>query len=192
MRSPWRESGMPSETYWETFFNVEATLDILTGPSIAGNVLEFGCGYGSFTLPVARRTTGYVTALDIDPEMVDCVQRKLAVDHISNVLTDVRDFVALGSGVATGSQSHAMIYNLLHLEHPIMLLHEAYRSLQDGGLLSIIHWRSDIPTPRGPSLAIRPTPEQCKVWMAEAGFRQIESINLQTCCPFHFGLLGRR
>ena len=81
-----RESGMPSETYWETFFNVEATLDILTGPSIAGNVLEFGCGYGSFTLPVARRTTGYVTALDIDPEMVDCVQRKLAVDHISNVL----------------------------------------------------------------------------------------------------------
>lgn len=73
-----------------------------------------------------------------------------------------------------------------------MLLHEAYRSLQDGGLLSIIHWRSDIPTPRGPSLAIRPTPEQCKVWMAEAGFRQIESINLQTCCPFHFGLLGRR
>ncbi len=187
-----RESGMPSETYWETFFNVEATLDILTGPSIAGNVLEFGCGYGSFTLPVARRTTGYVTALDIDPEMVDCVQRKLAVDHISSVLTDVRDFVALGSGVATGSQSHAMIYNLLHLEQPIMLLHEAYRSLQDGGLLSIIHWRSDIPTPRGPSLAIRPTPEQCKVWMAEAGFRQIESINLQTCCPFHFGLLGRR
>jgi len=187
-----RESGMPSETYWETFFNVEATLDILTGPSIAGNVLEFGCGYGSFTLPVARRTIGYVTALDIDPEMVDCVQRKLAVDHISNVLTDVRDFVALGSGVATGSQSHAMIYNLLHLDHPIMLLYEAYRSLQDGGLLSIIHWRSDIPTPRGPSLAIRPTPEQCKVWMAEAGFRQIESINLQTCCPFHFGLLGRR
>ena len=49
-----RESGMPSETYWETFFNVETTLDILTGSSIEGNVLEFGCGYGSFTLPVAE------------------------------------------------------------------------------------------------------------------------------------------
>jgi hypothetical protein len=85
-----------------------------------------------------------------------------------------------------------MIFNLLHLEQPVDLLREAYRTLQDGGVLSVIHWRSDIPTPRGPSLAIRPTPEQCREWMAEAGFRAIESVDLQSCCPFHFGLLARR
>lgn len=187
-----RESGMPDEVYWASFFDAEAVIDSLLGPLVEGNVIEFGCGYGSFTVPAARRTTGKVTALDIEPEMVDCVRRKAVALELPNIQAVVRDFVAHGTGVATGSQAHAMIFNLLHLEQPVCLLHEAYRTLQDGGALSVIHWRSDIPTPRGPSLAIRPTPEQCREWMVAAGFHSIESVDLQTCCPFHFGLLARR
>jgi hypothetical protein len=64
--------------------------------------------------------------------------------------------------------------------------------LGTGGAVSVIHWRSDIPTPRGPSLDIRPTPEQCREWMQEAGFTAVQTIDLQSCCPYHFGLLGRR
>lgn len=187
-----RESGMPDEAYWASFFEADAAVDRLLGLSVEGNVIEFGCGYGSFTVPAARRTAGYVTALDIELEMVDCVRQKAVACNLSNIQAEVRDFVAHGTGVATGSQAHAMIFNLLHLERPVSLLREAYRTLQDGGVLSVIHWRSDIPTPRGPSLAIRPTPEQCREWMAEAGFRAIESVDLQNCCPFHFGLLARR
>ena len=187
-----RESGMPDEAYWASFFEAETTIDSLLGPSVEGNVIEFGCGYGSFTVPAARRTAGYVTALDIEPEMVDCVRQKAVACNLSNIQAEVRDFVAHGTGVATGSQAHAMIFNLLHLEQPVDLLREAYRTLQDGGVLSVIHWRSDIPTPRGPSLAIRRTPEQCREWIAEAGFRAIESVDLQSCCPFHFGLLAKR
>ncbi len=187
-----RESGMPDETYWASFFDADVALEQLLGPRVEGNVIEFGCGYGSFTVPLARRTTGYVTALDIEPEMVDCVRRKATASKLANIQLEVRDFVAHGTGVATASQAHAMIFNLLHLEQPVSLLREAYRTLQDGGVLSVMHWRSDIPTPRGPSLAIRPTPEQCREWMAVAGFHTIESVDLQTCCPFHFGLLARR
>jgi ubiquinone/menaquinone biosynthesis C-methylase UbiE len=187
-----RESGMPDETYWASFFDADVALEKLLGSRVDGNVIEFGCGYGSFTVPAARRTAGYVTGLDIEPEMVDCVRRKAAACNLTNIQVEVRDFVAHGTGVATASQAHAMIFNLLHLEQPVSLLREAYRTLQDGGVLSVIHWRSDIPTPRGPSLAIRPTPEQCREWMAAAGFHSIESVDLQTCCPFHFGLLARR
>lgn len=187
-----RESGMPDEAYWASFFEADAAIDRLLGLSVEGNVIEFGCGYGSFTVPAARRTAGYVTALDIEPEMVDCVRQKAVACNLSNIQAEVRDFVAHGTGVATGSHAHAMIFNLLHLERPVNLLREAYRTLQDGGVLSVVHWRSDIPTPRGPSLAIRPTPEQCRIWMAEAGFSAIESVDLQSCCPFHFGLLARR
>jgi SAM-dependent methyltransferase len=187
-----RESGMPDEVYWASFFEAESTIDSLLGPLVEGNVIEFGCGYGSFTVPAARRTAGTITALDIEPEMVDCVRQKAVAFELPNIQAEERDFVAHGTGVATASQVHAMIFNLLHLEQPVDLLREAYRTLQDGGVLSVIHWRSDIPTPRGPSLAIRPTPEQCREWMAEAGFRAIESVDLQSCCPFHFGLLARR
>lgn len=187
-----RESGMPDEAYWTSFFDAEAAIEKLLGSLVEGNVIEFGSGYGSFTLPAARRTTGHVTALDIEPEMVNCVRQKASACNLTNIRAEVRDFIAYGTGLIAGSQAHAMIYNLLHLEQPVSLLREAYRTLQAGGMLSVIHWRSDIPTPRGPSLAIRPTPEQCRIWMAQAGFNTIKPIDLHSCCPFHFGLLAER
>ncbi len=188
-----RESGMPEEAYWNSFFDVEAALDVLLGPpGVSGHALEFGCGYGTFTLPAARRISGSLRALDIEPALVAEVQRKAGAEGINNVHAELRDFVADGSGVKSASLAHAMIYNLLHLDHPVALLREAHRVLSPGATLSVIHWRSDIPTPRGPSLAIRPTPEQCREWMAAAGFHAIESVDLQMCCPFHFGLLARR
>lgn len=187
-----RESGMPDEAYWATFFDPEAMLDrLLPDDGRAGDVVEFGCGYGSFTLPAARRVSGIVTALDIEPQMVVIVARKAEAGRVGNIRVAMRDFVAAGSGLADASQSHAMIYNLLHLEEPVALLREARRVLGEGGSLSVVHWRSDIATPRGPSLAIRPSPEQCRTWMAQAGFERIADVDLQDCSPYHFGLLGR-
>lgn len=187
-----RESGMPDEAYWATFFAPEAALDrLLPEDGRTGNMVEFGCGYGTFTLPAARRVAGVVTALDIEPEMVALVHRKAVAAAVGNVRAAVRDFVADGTGLADGSQQHAMIFNLLHLEAPVPLLRSAHRALAEGGSLSVIHWRSDLPTPRGPSLAIRPSPAQCRRWMEEAGFCAVRAVDLQSCCPYHFGLLGR-
>ena len=187
-----RESDMPDEACWAGFFAAEIAVDRLLGAAVPGDVIEFGCGYGTFTVPAARRTKGRVTALDIEPEMVDCVRHKAATLELPNIQADVRDFVAQGTGLDSGSQAHAMIYNLLHLQHPVKLLREASRILHDGGVLSVMHWRSDIQTPRGPSLAIRPALEQCREWMTGAGFHSIESVYLFDCCLFHFGLLARR
>lgn len=188
-----RESGMPEETYWESFFDADAVMKILFSTSgLAGNLIEFGCGYGTFTVPAARYTYGIVTALDINPQMVERVQQKIEAQGLSNVQAEVRDFVADGTGLDSGTQDHALIFNLLHLEQPVALLQEAHRVLHDGGMLFVMHWRSDIPTPRGPSLAIRPRPEQCQTWLQEAGFQNIEWVDLQPCCPYHFGLIARR
>jgi SAM-dependent methyltransferase len=188
-----RESGMPEEAFWATFFDPEAALDqLLTLAGSPGNIVEFGCGFGTFTLPAARRTAGVVSALDIEPEMVESVREKADAEACDNIHVELRDFVADGTGLETGSQAHAMIFNLLHLDNPVALLSEAHRVLCTGGAVSVVHWRSDIPTPRGPSLDIRPTPEQCREWMQEAGFTAVQTVDLQSCCPYHFGLLGQR
>lgn len=187
-----RESGMPEEDFWASFFDADRAVETLLGDSdLQGNLVEFGCGYGTFTLLAAQRITGKVTALDIEPGMVTSVRCKAEMGGLSNIHVVLRDFVAQGAGLADGSQAHAMIYNLLHLENPNALLAEAYRILRPDGVLSVIHWRNDIPTPRGPSLAIRPSPDQCQRWMAQAGFEPVELVDLQHCCPFHFGLIGR-
>lgn len=188
-----RDSGMPDEAHWASFFDADAALEKLAGHGrIAGDVLEFGCGYGTFTLPVTRRTDGIVTALDIDPAMVGQVKELASEEGITNIQAEIRDFVVEGTGVPSGSQTHAMIYNLLHLEQPVALLRETYRTLRVGGVISVIHWRSDIPTPRGPSLSIRPRPEQCEAWLKEAEFKAIERVDLRHCCPYHFGLIAMR
>lgn len=188
-----RESGMPDETYWASFFDPEGILDrLLISPERCHNLVEFGCGYGTFTLPAARCIKGTVAALDIDPEMVALVRQRAEHLRKDNIRPEVRDFVEHGSGLEDASQGHAMVFNLLHLDEPVALLREAYRTLQPGGILSVIHWRSDIDTPRGPPLDIRPTPEQCMTWMAEAGFESISSIDLGPAAPYHFGLAGQR
>jgi ubiquinone/menaquinone biosynthesis C-methylase UbiE len=188
-----RESGMPDEAHWASFFDCEAAVGKLLGaPGMQGDVVEFGCGYGSFTVPAARRMSGLITALDIEPGMIAVVREKAASLGLHSIRAELRDFVADGTGLDAGSQAQAMIFNLLHLAQPGELLREARRTLQDGGVLSVLHWRSDIPTPRGPPLEMRPTPGQCRQWMADAGFRAIASVDLQDCCPFHFGLVGRR
>ena len=187
------DSGMPDEAYWAQFFEVEAALDALAGSGRnVGDVLEFGCGYGTFTLPAAKRTDGIVTALDIDPAMTARVSERAAQEGAANIRAELRDFVAKGAGVSSGSQAHAMIYNLLHLEQPVALLREAHRALKPGGVVSVMHWRSDIPTPRGPALSIRPRPEQCEAWLRDAGFSAAERVDLRSCCPYHFGLIATR
>lgn len=188
-----RESGMPEEAYWQSFFAAEAALDQLLQPlESADEIVEFGCGYGTFTLPAARRTTGHLTALDIEPTMVAAVAAKAAAAGLNNVHAVQRDFVLEGTGLADGSQAHAMVFNLLHLEDPLALLREARRVLRPGGEISVIHWRTDIPTPRGPSLSIRPTAEQCTGWLQEAGFTGVQQVGLGDSCPYHYGLLAWR
>lgn len=188
-----RESGMPSEEYWGTFFESDTAVTRLLGNDVLqGDIVEFGCGYGTFTIPAARRISGVTTALDIDTEMIATVRRKAEAAGLANVTTLERDFMAHGAGLTARSQSHAMIYNLLHVDDPLGLLKEAYRVLVFGGRLSIMHWRSDIPTPRGPSLDIRPTPEQCLAWIERVGFKDIDAVSLRDCCPFHFGLVASR
>ena len=188
-----RESGMPEETSWERFFDAGAAIDKLAGgTSTSGAVVEFGCGYGTFTLAVARRTTGLVTALDIEPAMIERLDQRAAACGLSNIRPVLRDFVAQGTGLGAGTQETALIFNLLHIEQPVALLRQARRTLRLGGRVAVMHWRSDIPTPRGPSLPIRPNAEQCRAWLVEAGFQRVETVDLQACCPFHFGLTALR
>lgn len=182
---------MPAEDYWASFFDAHMALRLLMdGETPPDDVVEFGCGYGTFTLPAAERASGVVTALDIEPDMVAAVRDKAAQLGIDNIRAEMRDFIAQGTGLTDGSQAHAMVYNLLHLERPVDLLIEARRVLRVGGRLSVMHWRSDIPTPRGPPLAMRPSPDQCKAWIAEAGFAGSHIVDLRAACPFHFGFIA--
>ena len=160
-----------------------------TGP--CGQVVEFGCGYGTFTIPAGKLISGEIIALDIEPRMVECTLRKAEAAGLPNVLGVTRDFVADGCGIPDGQAGYAMLFNILHIENPVELLREALRALAPGGKAGIVHWRSDIETPRGPSRSIRPTMEQCRAWGEQAGLEFVRYESL-CCCSWHWGLVMRR
>ena len=185
-----RESGMPEESYWQSFYDADCIVEKLEcAKESKENIVEFGSGYGTFTFPAARRTSGVVHAFDIEPDLVALVQRRATESGLLNLRAEVRDFVAQGTGLPDGSMDHAIVYNLLHLEDPVRLMKEALRVLKPGGAVSIIHWKYDSSTPRGPSMAVRPRPEQCRTWAEAAGFLFLRDQDLSECCQFHYGLL---
>jgi SAM-dependent methyltransferase len=186
-----RESGMPEEALWETFFQPEEALDRLRVTAGVGNVVEFGCGYGTFTLPAARRSRGQVFAFDIEPEMVAATVDRAACEGVTNVVAAERDFVVSGTGLLPESAEYAMVFNILHCEEPPVLLAEAWRVLARGGLLGIMHWNYDETTPRGPNMEIRPRPEQCRDWAIAAGFELLPP-GIVPLPPYHYGLVLRK
>jgi len=183
-----RDSGMPEADYWNTLFDVPLILAQLEIDASVRDVVEFGCGYGTFAVPVAQRIQGVLYALDLEPEMLEATRQAAAAQGVENLTLRQRDFVAEGSGLPDESVDYAMLFNILHAEDPVGLLREAHRVLRGGGRLGVIHWRYDAATPRGPSLDIRPRPEDCATWIEQAGFR-VTRRNLDLP-PYHYGFLA--
>lgn len=183
-----RDSGMPDQDWWESFFDPEAVLDALGLRQFDGPVIDVGCGYGTFTLAVARRTTHPVIAIDIEPAMVDLTASKARQAGLQHVRCRLVDVTEESLGIDPAHAAVVLAFNLLHCEDPLSLLTSARMALRPGGRFAAIHWRSDVPTPRGPGLSIRPRPEALRALLVQAGFSiAIEPVVLP---PYHFGLVG--
>lgn len=183
-----RDSGMPDEEMWSGFFEPAKVLETFGLDRDVHDLVEYGCGYGTFTLAAAGIVSGTVYALDIEADMVSLVEEKCREAGITNVRATVRDFVKEGTGLPEDSIDAALLFNILHHEEPVALMKEALRVLKPGGRLAVIHWNYDPTTPRGPAMEIRPRPEQCLAWGKTAGFT-FSGVEQFDFPPYHYGLL---
>ncbi len=186
-----RDSGMLEEDTWAGFFDPQTTFRQLGLTAAICNVVEFGCGYGTFTIPAARIVSGIVYTLEIEPQMIHHAKAHVDAAGLTNVQFIERDFITDGSGLADDIADYVMLFNILHPERPIELLQEARRNLRDGGVLGIIHWKYDAQTPRGPDMEFRPRPEQVCQWVEEAGF-ETSGERIVDLPPYHYGLAVRK
>lgn len=185
-----RESSMPAAGMWHTFFDPGAILDAMGLTGDVRDAVDFGCGYGTFTIPAAKRIQGTLHGFDIDPAMIEASRRGAEQENVRNVRLSLRDFAADGTALDAASVDYVMLFNILHAEDPLRLLREAHRILSPGGHIGVIHWNYDPKTPRGPPMAMRPRPADCRRWIEAAGFViETEHIDLP---PYHYGILARK
>ena len=178
---------MPEEEIWASFFNIDLILSELDIDSDITDLAEIGCGYGTFTIPSAKKINGKLYAFDIEEGMIEKLEQELRSRHINNVIPEHRDILTRTTGLAANSVDYVMLFNILHHESPDDLLNEAYRILKPEGKLGILHWRSDIKTPRGPDLTIRPKPDQILQWIDRQKFSLYKGPTVIK--PYHFGMI---
>jgi len=182
-----RDSGMPDDKLWNDFFDTDLILSELQIDSQINDLVEIGSGYGTFTIPTARLLKGKLFAFDIENEMIDYLREKLSNHKIDNVILEQRDILTQTTGLAYNSVDYVMLFNILHHDSPTDFLNESFRILKQNGKIGIIHWRSDISTPRGPDLSIRPKPDQIIEMIDNKRFSIAKKPFILE--PYHYGLV---
>jgi ubiquinone/menaquinone biosynthesis C-methylase UbiE len=180
---------MPKEELWNKFFDPARVLSKLGINNTVEDVVDFGSGYGTFTIPAAKMITGKIYAIDVERSLIQLVAKKAKEHNLHNVIPIFRDFISEGSGLADSSVDFAMLFNILHLEKPTILLKEAYRVLKPSGRVGIIHWNYDPNTPRGPPMDIRPKPEHVRHWAESVGFIFEQQLDLES---YHYAMILRK
>jgi SAM-dependent methyltransferase len=182
---------MPEEELWERLLKPESILDRLGIGSDLGDVAELGCGYGTFTIPVAIRISGALYTYDIDKIMAARTLERSCAAGLANVTVEARDVLAEGFGLAPGTLDGCLLFNILHHEDPVAMLRCAAEVVRPGGRVFVIHWRHDSATPRGPDLAIRPRPGDVVKWAQSVPSLSADgpAVDLP---PWHYGLVLHR
>ncbi|MGD9125954.1 MAG: class I SAM-dependent methyltransferase [Planctomycetia bacterium] len=136
------------ETYWSRFAddfeernlyvaskeNIEATQKALADQAISGNVLELGCGNGTYSKILARTAT-HIDATDLSDEMVAASRERLK--SFDNISVKKEDCFCLSYPDA--SFDSVVMGNLLHvIPEPEKAIQESKRVLKNGGDLFVI------------------------------------------------------
>ncbi len=186
-----RESGMPDREYWNSFYDAECVVKAMLPTTIQGTIVEVGSGYGTFTLPVLRNWDNPFVGYDIEDDLIGELRDQIPPTRQRVQLLN-RDIVENGIRSDGDPIGHVMLFNILHIEEPVGLLHQVHAELTGGGTVSVIHWKYDATTPRGPSMTIRPKPDDIVAWLSDAGFCAIQQVDLSTCCKYHYGITAAK
>jgi ubiquinone/menaquinone biosynthesis C-methylase UbiE len=101
------------------------------------HALDYGCGPGSYTMPLAELVgkSGKIYALDVHPLAIQAVRRIAAKKGMANVQTILSD---CQTGLPSDSVDVVLLYDILHdLDEPDRVLAELHRVLRPKGILSV-------------------------------------------------------
>jgi cyclopropane fatty-acyl-phospholipid synthase-like methyltransferase len=110
-------------------------------------VVDFGCGNGFYTLPMAKQVgpDGKVLAVDIQPEMIQMLKERAAnagVDNIEPILSTEKD-----TKLPENSVDLLILVDVYHeFSFPAQMLEGIRKSLKDDGVVALLEFRAEDPT----------------------------------------------
>ena len=172
----------PDRDAWQKPEQIMDALSISDG----SNVADLGAGGGWFTVRLARRVgnNGIVYAEDIQPEMVETIQRRVQREGFSNVqvILGVSDDPRL-----EGKKLDAVLIvdTFREMDNPISLLRNAASAMAPSGQLGIVEFRKDGGGP-GPPIEERVDPKDIILAAESAG---LQLTRQETLLPYQHLLI---
>lgn len=159
----------PDRDEWQQPERVMDELNTSDGDYVA----DVGAGGGWFTIRLAYRVgpNGLVFAEDIQPEMIDSIQRRVAREDLQNVRTCLG--TAADPHLPNGLDAVLMVDTYPQIPDPVSLLRSVRESLAPHGRLGIVDFKLDGAGGPGPDISERISPEVVKSQAAAAGLRLV-------------------
>jgi len=109
-----------------------------SGFSGTGAVLDVACGPGTLSLLIHQQVD-HICAIDFSPGMIDCFNREIARQKISNINTYLMDGQQLSFADNQFDWAYS-IFGLMFFPDRIQGFKEMYRTLKPGGRVAVTSW----------------------------------------------------
>ncbi|HSK09219.1 MAG TPA: class I SAM-dependent methyltransferase [Vicinamibacterales bacterium] len=174
----------PDRDVWQKPERIMDSLGIADGSRVA----DVGAGGGWFTIRLARRVgpNGIVFAQDVQPQMLEAIERRVAKENLRNVQT-IRG-TPTDPMLPAGALDAVLIVEAFHeiqTGNPRLFLQNVKRGLKDGGRVGVVDYKEGGAGP-GPDDGARPDPAAVEAVAREAGLRLVKR---ETFLPFQFFLV---
>jgi len=130
----------PDRDAWQRPDQIMDTLQIGEGSVVA----DLGAGGGWFTVRLSRQVgpNGRVYAEDIQPQMIQAIDRRVTREGRTNVTTVLG--VADDPKLPAGKLDAVLIVDAYHeIERPVALLRNVGKSLKSTGVVAIVNFKKD-------------------------------------------------
>jgi ubiquinone/menaquinone biosynthesis C-methylase UbiE len=186
---------MPTAGWWEALWPDPAGVLAAVGIKPGMDVIDLCSGDGWFTLQIAK-IARHVTAIDIDPHLLDVARHRLAENGMTNCDFVAGDAYALAD-LMSASVDFVFMANAFHGVPDRPRLARAVReTLKSNGRLAIVNWHQRpreetviLGEPRGPKTKLRLLPDQTINAVEAGGMKFADLVEIP---PYHYGAIFER
>lgn len=166
----------PERLKWLPPEEVLLKLQLTEGMKVA----DIGAGTGYFSIPIAKAVgaSGHVFAVDLQPEMLKLLSKKLDQPNASHNIS-LHQGAASHLPLPAGGVDLVFYANIWHeLDHPDSDFAEALRIAETGGRIAILDWRADQTPPPGPPRDHRISTESVSSFLTRKECGNVRSSNV--------------